>query len=552
MDFLNKSVAQVAELFRTMTPGARITAGLLFAVVVISLGYLFQHGTAGPDAFLFGGEPLADGELNRIEGAIAQAGLSGHVREGNRIRVPGGQQAAYMAAVADAGALPPNFNTLLENALNDGGPWETREATRERLKIAKQQTLREIIRAMHWVEDAMVLYDEQQPRGLSGQKLVTGSVSVRPMLGEALDARRAKVLQKLVAHAVVGLKSEDVAVTNLGDGTIGYDREISPENFDDEYQQTRVAFEMQKRESIMNALRFIPGISVEVNAELDDTVEERTHNVKPDPKAVPRREVSSNEKSTQSGGQTGGQPGPVSSGPTRQAAITTPPQKTNETSSDTIETENVVGMEQNSVVKRGYTPKEIWATVTIPSTYIEALWKQRNPTVTNPPTLPDMRLVHDEVVLKVENIVEPLLLVQAIKGEDTYKHVRVVVLDSLPAPIIEPPSTSSRALAWAGRYWGTIAMLGVAMFSLLVLRSIVKGSPPADAATAAVPALTLHGDDSTNQANESSGGEDEPPADRPRLRLKKPKSLKDDLVQIVHDDPNAAADILRSWIGKAG
>jgi hypothetical protein len=33
--------------------------------------------------------------------------------------------------------------------------------------------------------------------------------------------------------------------------------------------------------------------------------------------------------------------------------------------------------------------------------------------------------------------------------------------------------------------------------------------------------------------------------------LKKSKSIKDDLVQIVHEDPNAAAEILRSWIGKA-
>ena len=86
MDFLNKSMAQVSELFRSMTPGARITAGLLLAVVVVSMGYLFRQGTSGPDAFLFGGEPLSEGQLMRVEAAIAQAGLSGCVREGNRIR----------------------------------------------------------------------------------------------------------------------------------------------------------------------------------------------------------------------------------------------------------------------------------------------------------------------------------------------------------------------------------------------------------------------------------------------------------------------------------
>ena len=122
MDFLNKALAQLSELFRTMTPGARITAGLLLAVVVISVGYLFQHGASGPDAYLFGGEAISNGQLDRVEAAMAKAGLSDFQREGNRIRVPSGQQAKYLAAVADAGALPPNFNTILENALDKGGP----------------------------------------------------------------------------------------------------------------------------------------------------------------------------------------------------------------------------------------------------------------------------------------------------------------------------------------------------------------------------------------------------------------------------------------------
>jgi flagellar M-ring protein FliF len=127
----------------------------------------------------------------------------------------------------------------------------------------------------------------------------------------------------------------------------------------------------------------------------------------------------------------------------------------------------------------------------------------------------------------------------------------VVVLDSLPRPVIEPPSMVSNAVAWAGRSWNTLAMLGVAIFSLIVLRGVIKGAPPGDgaAASGAGSALTLHADEpATGTANDK----DEPANDRPRLRLKKGKSLKDDLVDIVREDPDAAADILRSWIGKAG
>jgi flagellar M-ring protein FliF len=554
MDFLNKSIAQVSELFRSMTPGARVTAGLLLAVVVVSMGYLFRQGTAGADAYLFGGEPLPDGQLTRVEAAIAQAGLSGFEREGNRIRVPAGQQAAYLAAVADAGALPPNFNTILENALDSAGPWEPASATRERLKIARQQTLSEIVRAMYWVEDAVVLYDEQdvrEPGKFTLAKRVTASVNVQPIVGETLDPRRAKMLQKLVAHAV-NMQPQDVNVTNLGDGgAYGSDGGAFSELIEDEFLKNKIAFEMQKRESILNALRDIPGIRVEVNADFNDTVEARTRNVKPDKTSMaPSREVTTNEQETQYIAENGGRPGVTVQGPTGQGAAPQPEQQIQKKSTnDVTETDNVVGVEQSDIVKRGYTLKRVWATVTIPSSYIENIWKSRNPAATDPPKPDDLESLKGPTITNVENIVEPLLILEAHLGENTHKHVQVNILDSLPVAAIEPPSTAGKALAWTGRYWSTLAMLGVAMFSLMVLRSVVKNGP-VDGTTAMAhgPTLTLHADEPPARADNN----DAPEEDRPRLRLKKGKSLKDDLVEIVREDPDAAADILRSWIGKAG
>ena len=93
-------------------------------------------------------------------------------------------------------------------------------------------------------------------------------------------------------------------------------------------------------------------------------------------------------------------------------------------------------------------------------------------------------------------------------------------------------------------------MLGVAVFSLLVLRSVVNNKPGDAGGTAAeaAPGLTLH----TEEPKAGAEASDEAEEDRPRLRFKKGKSPKDDLTEIVREDPDAAADILRSWIGKAG
>ena len=40
--------------------------------------------------------------------------------------------------------------------------------------------------------------------------------------------------------------------------------------------------------------------------------------------------------------------------------------------------------------------------------------------------------------------------------------------------------------------------------------------------------------------------------DRPKLKLKKGSSVKEDIAEVVREDPDAAAAILRSWIGNAG
>jgi flagellar M-ring protein FliF len=81
-----------------------------------------------------------------------------------------------------------------------------------------------------------------------------------------------------------------------------------------------------------------------------------------------------------------------------------------------------------------------------------------------------------------------------------------------------------------------------------MLRSMVKSVPSSDSVVAfGTPTVSLHQGDTES---DSAAGEepDEEEERRPRLKLKKGHSLKDDLTDIVREDPDAAAAILRSWI----
>jgi flagellar M-ring protein FliF len=548
MNLLNTTYAQLRDLLGSMTIGARITAALLLSVVVISLTFLFQHGAAGPDEYLFGGESLPASQLDDVEAAIAKAGLSGHLRDGRGIRVPASRKSEFMAAVADQGALPPNLHTLLEKALDNGSPLDSRETTRNRLKIATQRTLSEWIGAMDWVDEASVLYDEEQLPGPNRQKQVTATVGVKPILGEVVDPRRERNLQRLVAGSIAGLSPENVVVTSLGgdaytEGGAGY-----ADAFDDEYYQTRVLYEQYKRDSIRNTLNFIRGVRVEVNAILTDIASEKIRGVKPDEKTALIEEVTSSDNSTETVTTGGGPPGLESQGPTPRESELANKTVNQQKQIEENQAKSFAGFEDTVTVKKGLIPKEVWATVAVPASYLVDVWREQNQVPegdARQPSAQDLTFTESKVKEKIENLVEPHLDGH-VKGEDNYKYVIVEFFDTAAPANLPEPSLASTAADWTGRNWSMLSMMGLAVFSLLVLRSIVRSGPPHGS-----PTMALSVEHEGSAAAAAGGGDDENDEQRPRLRLKKSALFKDDLADIVREDPDAAAAILRSWIGNA-
>ena len=113
------------------------------------------------------------------------------------------------------------------------------------------------------------------------------------------------------------------------------------------------------------------------------------------------------------------------------------------------------------------------------------------------------------------------------------------------------PALAANAGTWLAENWQTLALVGVGLLSLLMLRSMVRSPAgsrlrrhcrqPRPARSAA---LAVH---------EPPADDDEP---EPVKVLKRPlqldgPDLKAELREIVKENPDAAATILRSWIGEA-
>ncbi|QDU88234.1 flagellar MS-ring protein [Pirellulimonas nuda] len=547
MDFLNNIAEQLRELFASMTPGARITAGLLAAVVAVSVAFLFQQSSGGGGVLLFPGEVIPSSQQIRMVAAISQAGLSEYDTDGGQIRVPAAKKDQYIAAIADAGALPTTVKEFMDTALNSGSVFDSREVKQQRIKAARENQLTHIITLMPWVDQAAVLYEEQAGVGLRRISQVSASVSVAPAPGESLNSRRVKNLQRLVAGFHPSLSPERVTINNLGADDVD-SGQMFAEDFDDPYFSKRVKYEAYVRNMLMEQLSYIPKVRIHVNAVLDEMQQRRTVEVKPSDKPVATSEITETEKIVSSTTDNGGLVGVTAQGPSRPKPDEAPRrQNQSETTRNLSDTQNRVGTTSTEEVHNGNTPKEVWASIEVPRNFVIETWKQRKrdlgedvPEQINPTELAQ---VETDIKQGVERAVKPLLPTLKV-GENEWSQMEVVFIDTMPDVVLPEPSVASEALAWSGRNWGAFSMVGVALVSLLLLRSVTKPAPT-DSAPGA-PELRLSASGAEQDAEDDEGPE------RPRLKLRKADSLKDDLAEIVREDPDAAAAILRGWIGAAG
>ncbi len=558
MDFLNQASGQLRELMLSMTPAARVTALLLLGVIGVSLGYLVQHQTAGVDDYLFNGEFLPGSVVDLAEAAIAQAGLKGYERVGNRIKVPSGRKPEFVAAVADGGALPPNFHEIVKDAL-DVSPFASGDTRREKLKAATEQRLSMLVSDMAGIEQAYAMFDIREARGLSSKGQATATVSVRPAAGETIDAQQVKMIQRAVAGGVAELSPAQVVVTNSGDGSsFGGSGNVSDASFDNVYYQTKLAFEEMMQSKIEYLLRDIPGARVEVIAELDSTLEQTSQTTTPEGETVSIREETQDESDKVSEVDNGGRPGATAQGPLRNKDENPAVTVKNDHTKNLTQTDFLAGQKSEYLRQAALVPRNVRAAITVPTSYLLSVWREDERTQGNDPNQPLPNDINDKldalkltVTKDIENAVIPLLPKELAKS--VLSNVKVVYFKTLTPESIEGPTTATQALGWASKNFNTMTMAVVALVSLMMLRSMVKSIPAAEPA-AAIGGATLALDTVEGSSSQAAGDtdEDETGGKRPRLRLKKGDSLKDDLVEIVREDPDAAAAILRSWIGNAG
>ena len=555
MDFLNKSFAQLTDLFKSLSPGARLTAGLLIAVVVVSVAFLFNGNMESADSFLMGGKVIDAAILPEMEGAFAKAGLSDYEIVGNRIRVPRTKRDQYMGALVDAGALPATPLSELEEAAKSSGPLQSSKQRREMLKIAKQKTLSGWISAMEGIDRAVVLYDSDVT-GIRREKVLTASVTIKPLGSHEVNEETARAIRRLVAASIAGLKSESVTVVNTNGRVFGGGNGPDGGAMDNQYASLKNQYEQKWQQKVKSFLTDYPGVRVAANVELTKEIRNRTSEVKVDPKGTPLRVDSKERTLSTTKEAAAGDVGVRGQSPNaaRSVASAGTGSMTEEGDTETT-TDHVVGHKEQLTETVGLTPDRVSISVAIPASYYKRAWQEQNPPAEGEePNTPDenaLKSLKSQVEKDIEKTVNNLLP-PVERGEDPYPRVTVTTFQDFTVEDIPEPGISTHAIAWFGENWSTLGMTCVAMFSLLMLRSMVRSTPAAptpEAAefdAAATPDLAIANFDTPSEAGEAASS-----LKNKRQSMSGP-NLRDELSDIVKEDPDAAANILKSWIASAG
>ena len=549
MDFLNKAFAQLADLFKSMSPGARITAGLLVVLVAVSMTYLFVFQMNTANEFLFGSREFSQAELDAMQTAFGAAGLNQFEVVGKRVRVPRGKLVEYLQALSQSNFQPQNFDSAIDQVVADSNSLiDSRPLQDFKFSQALDKKCGQVISGMRGIDQATVQSREVKKGGFPPQTERKATVAASGTGGALSPAHVQQIRTYVAGYYAIGL--DDVTITDLnGNVTFGGDRATrEPNGPQTEYAEAKRDYESYWKQKIEECLAVYPGVVVGVNVEVDPELgsESRKVVVDPQPTAV---ESNTYRKTTENRPAPGGRPGAVPN----EVASNTPRSISSVSAQESTLDENreqqvsVPGHEQTVRKKAPLIPTSVTATVLVPESYIENLWKQKNPEATEGPKDVDLEPISTPLIESIKKTVLSTLPPPPADSTSTTSLVEVTTFVDLPAPEVEPPSFATTAQYWFTDNWQNLGLVGLGLLSLLMLRSMVKSNVPAPATSSvALPAAPKKAADEPVQ---------DAPAPEPIIMQRRPHpaggSRRDELTAMVKEDPDAAANVLRTWIGDA-
>lgn len=301
--------------------------------------------------------------------------------EGGKVMVPAESRHAALAQLQQGRKMPSDTRLLFAN-LADKQHWMMPRSQLDQL--ASQALMNElalVVSNFPGIEHATVFISSPEPRGLgAAARKPTANVTVHTRSGVSLSQETVNSLADLVAGSTAGLDPADVRIIDSAKG-----RRYRAQSEDDmaagasTYLEHVIKVEQRVQDKLADALRYIDGVIVTVNAQVDlSRRESRTHRVLPKGEGTESLIASETTSSTT---QTTAAPG-IEPGVRPNTAMDisrgggAPATGLSEEQSETT-FQNSFGTRTDITFDPKGRPTKINATVSVPRTWAEQLARQR-------------------------------------------------------------------------------------------------------------------------------------------------------------------------------
>ena len=545
MSFFRQSADQLREAFTAMPMQSRVIAGMLVVAIALGLGMLVRGSTTPSVEPLFGGRTFSEKELDTMEMAFSQAGLRDWNREGRRLLIPVATRNEYLTALQNETTLSHSVQSNLQAAIESTSPFESSDQRQSREMAAKERDISNLINRFPFVAWASVEHDQGQRLGLSREAPQSARVVVTPEGTTALTRDQKDMIQDVVWPSYAGMTADDVVVID----TNGSASSVA-DAAEDPLLRKRREEEANLVQKVRAQLSGYGRIQVQAYVEIDPTLAVEKTVLKYADQPTTLGEHSRSVESVSTRPLNRGVPGTVPNAIGNRAASIDENAQTSRVEEDERESTRVAGQEYEQSSMAALQVKRARVSIGLPSSYYRKVWAQNfhleNPgkTAEEVPVMQaaDLQQLRETTELSIQNAITPLLP-DIAAGEDRLPLVEVFDYTELPEPIADEPKNAELALTWLANSWQTIALVILGLVALLVARGAARGG-----SLDRVPAEYNEGFGLEIPAVASDGSDE---AGDPEQMTITGGSLKDELANLVENNPEVAANVIRGWVAEA-
>ncbi len=560
MNALSQIGKQISDVLASMTPQARIMAGLMAGVILVSLGWIYSAGTSQQYETLLGGS-YTEEQLDAMEVAFSQAGLRGHTRIGKQIKIPSAEKDVYLAAIEAAGALPSKWGTATDAAHSSGGMFDSPLLQTSKLQTAREREFAVLLKNIRGIEDAAVSYDEKKTAFMRDTERVC-SIFVRAPFGQEIDSSLLRSIALQAKSHFAGLTDANISVFDQGSGrhyqpsadqaSIENSPLLMAQTLWEEKVQAKV-----RRILGQNFGNIQVGVAVELDSKLSSEEERLTYDSTP--VSIQTSTSTKNEQNQKSApaGQPGARPNEVTSNGAASLSAGSPEQtSTNKVTEE--QKQAVAGHTVSRTKEAGLAPTKITVSVGVPDTYYKSVWQKRKLEApdADPENLGQPAPGEIEKIMADTETNLRLALASVTSGIraglDPKPLINIFTFPELPVEPLPEPGFSQAAMGWLAQSWSTLALLAVLLVSLGMMFSWVKSQGDVAADKDFSEGFGLQIPDNIYDELETAEDDGDEVGEERKVEFQVTGGeLKDDLSTLIKDNPDAAVNLLKTWIGDA-